>query len=91
MGTDLESTAEPSTTPASILSSQQRQLPWMSDLFAFSGPDPWRYDCTEDFFSDQLGSLSDMSDAHFAGLDLSRPLATSTIVRGERPEMVSTL
>jgi hypothetical protein len=45
----------------------------MPNLFAFSGPDPWRYDCSEDFFSDQLGSFSDMGNVHLAEVDLSRP------------------
>ena len=46
----------------------------MPNLFAFSGPDPWRYDCTEDFFSDQLASLSDMhSIPQTPEIDMSRP------------------
>lgn len=60
-------------SPSSILFGKHRPLPRMPNLFAFNGPDLWRYDCTEDFFSDQLGSLSDMRNVQIAELDLSRP------------------
>jgi hypothetical protein len=46
----------------------------MPNIFAFKGPPPWCYDCTEDFFSDQLRGMTDIRTTQaICNTDLSRP------------------
>lgn len=40
----------------------------------FNGPDPWNYNCTEDFFADQLDGMSNLRNLPSTpDMDLSRP------------------
>ncbi|KAF9891098.1 hypothetical protein FE257_005034 [Aspergillus nanangensis] len=63
------------TSPASTSGTKRSPIiPRMPNLFSFRGPDPWYYDCTEDFFINQLDCMPDMRHIHqMPAVDLSRP------------------
>lgn len=50
---------------ANSVTARQPDIPQTPNLVSSHGPEPWYYDCTADFFTDQLDCMAEV--------DLSRP------------------
>lgn len=68
--------SEAITSPAASIgaATQRATIPRMPNLFTFNGPEPWKYDCREEFFADQLDGMTNLRNlAAIPAMDLSRP------------------